>query len=152
MVNEGQTFQFNIPAGNYDSPELDFGNRFALRALAVHVKQGRNVLDDIGALIADRENFIVWRTWKHTSRASSSPVSMPQLQLIASGKLHWSTLVFEPPALGQCYLVLDNTHSTVTSKNVTVNSYEIPIESQSRKAIREALAKLRWDTMWRLFE
>jgi hypothetical protein len=149
MVSQQQSFTFSITAGTFDRLQVDVRETEGFWIFEIQVEQQRGTLDDVGAYVMDHDNFLIWQT---RLQAGGTAVGVPQVLMITSAKLHWGTLSFRPAALGQHYLVLDNTHSSLTSKVVHVSAYWVSNESMIRKTVRESLHAFGWHDTWKLFE
>lgn len=152
MIQQQKTFTFNIPAGTFDRLEVPTRETEGIWTFNIRVEQQRAALDDIGAYVLDRDNFLVWQTRQQAVRAGASQTALPTVDMLVLTKLNWGTISFHPPAPGQYYLVLDNFHSSVTSKTVQVTASWLTQESGARRAVRESLHALGWMNTWKLFE
>ena len=130
-MNQQERFSFEIPARDFAQLETPTQETLGFYILEIQTEQRRNVLDDIGAYIIDHENFLIWRTLRGAVRAGARGSGFAQVTMLASAKFNWGTLSFQPEAAGLYHLVLDNTHSQITGKNVTVLAYWVPYEAPS---------------------
>jgi len=149
MASERESLVFEIPAGDFDSLQVGVRETEGFWIFEIQVEQQRAVLDDIGTYVLDHDNFLIWRARQQAARTATG---IPPVPMVISGKLHRGTLSFRPAEVGQYYLVLDNSHSSLTSKVVHVLAYWFSWESPSRKAVRESLALFGWHDTWKLFE
>ena len=147
-----ETHRISIPARNYWSLELPVSDVEGFYIFQVNVEQKRQVLDDVGALIMDDDNFKVWEFRLKAIRAGARAAELPSYATFTSVKLSWGTLSFRPQSPGRYHIVLDNTHSTFTSKDVILNIYWVSSEWSARRSVREAMNRLNWTEVWRLFE
>lgn len=147
-----ETYSFSIPARDYWSLQLPASNIEGFYVFEVNVEQKRQVLDDVGVLVLDKDNFKTWEFRIQAIRAGARAAELPPFETFTSAKLTWGTLSFRPPFPGQYHIVVNNAHSTITSKNVTLNVYWVSSEWSARRSVREAIGRLGWTEAWRLFE
>src|SRR3989304_2900487 len=140
-----------IPAGECRTVDFNVDDVYGFYVVEVHVLQERaGRLDDVFVSMMDRENFLKWETMRQIA-AAPTPAG-PVLQTIFSGTLHWGSVTLQPSAVGKHYLVLDNGHSRVTAKTVTVAAHWFPNESPTVMEVRVSLTRLRWEDIWTLLE
>ena len=152
MTSQQESFTFNIPARGFGSLRVDAQETEGFWIFEVQVEQPQGSLYDISAYVLDHDNFLVWQTRQQTARAGARTSGLPPVSMLLSTKLNWSPISVRPPSPGQYYLVLDNSHSSLTPKTVHVLAYWVSQESASLKAVRQSLLSLGWDSTWELFE
>lgn len=119
-----------ITAGNYVPIELNLENRQTYQFL-INVKLPSRT-DDIQVYLLDEENYPKYVQYNNLKKAGGN---FAQVQWLTynSSKVHFSPISFHPSESGRYYLILDNTHSTFTTKTVEVNftKYTNPTQPNS---------------------
>lgn len=146
-----ETYSVSIPAGQYWSLQLPVTDIEGFYIFEVDVEQKRRVLDDVRVEVMDDDNAKLWDFRLSAIRAGARAGALPSYTTFTSAKLAWGTLSFRPPSLGRYHIILDNSHSTHTPKDVILKAYWVPQEWLARRAVREATARLGWTEAWRLF-
>jgi len=146
-----ETYSRSIPARQYWDLQLSVSDVDGFYIFEVNVEQKRKALD-VGVQVMDEDNFKVWDFSLGAIRAGAHATGLPSFDTFTSAKLSWGTLSFRPPSPGRYHIVLDNTHSTLTPKDVTLNVYWVSSEESAQRAVREATRRLGWTEAWRLFE
>ena len=147
-----ETYSISIPAGKYWSLELQVRDVEGFYIFEVNVEQKRQVLDDVRVQVMDDDNFKVWGFRLNAIRAGARAAGLPSYVTFTSAKLSWGTLSFRPPSPGRYQIVVDNTHSTLTSKDVILKVYWVSSEWGARRSVREVTSRLGWTEAWQLFE
>lgn len=147
-----ETYSISLPVGKYWSLKLQVSDVEGFYIFEVNVKQKRQVLDDVRVQVMDDDNFKAWEFRISAIQAGANAARLLSYVTFTSAKLSWGTLSFRPPSLGQYHIVVDNRHSTLTSKDGILKAYWMPSEWLARRAVREATDRLGWAEAWRLFE
>ncbi len=147
-----ETYSTSIPAPQYWSLQLPVSDVEGFYVFEINVEQKRQALDDVGIHVMDDDNFRVWDLRLKAIRAGARAEELPSFVTFTSAKFAWGTLSFRPPSLGRYHIVVDNTHSTLTSKDVTLKVYWVSSEWTARRSVREATSRLNWTEAWRLFD
>ena len=108
---------FNIAAGQFANMKFDVKEKGETYLFNVQVSQLPNRADDIQVHLLDEKNY---RKYLQTRRGEKTGSHGIQWVSYDSSNIRWSTLFFNPSILGNHYLVLDNSHSTITPKMVTI--------------------------------
>lgn len=143
--------QLSIDAGKYWSLPFRVKNTEDLILFDISVHQTRAQLDDIRVYVMDDNNF---RTWEHNlqaRRAGARVGALPTVDMHVSTSLNWGSLSFRPTNLGNFHLVLDNTHSNITSKDIELSIYKIPAENPDKRIVREITERQQWKEAWNSF-
>ncbi len=155
MEQQEELHQFRISARRFVQLKIMVREILGFYLFDIKVAQGRPILDDIAVYLMDHDNFLVWSTQQQMGGGVgyvTQVTQAPAFSTIISAKLNWGCLSFGPQAAGTYHLVLDNSHSAITAKDVVIRKYWVDLESPMRKAVRNALQERRWDTIWDLFE
>jgi len=150
-VRVGQ-YKIPIPPGQYWNLDLPVDDVEGFYLFQVNVEQTKKELMDVGVIIMDEDNFKSWDYRLKAVDAGAKPDRLPQYTTFISAKLHWGTVSFLPPSSGQYRIVVDNTYSKLTSKNVMLDVYWMSHEFYARRSFREAAKRLNWTETWRLYE
>ena len=137
-----ETYSVFIRAGKYWSLQLPVTDVEGFYIFEVDVEQKRQVLDDVRVEVMDDDNFKLWDFRLSAIRAGARAGALPSYTTFTSAKLTWGTLSFRPPSLGHYHIVLDNSHSTHTQKDVILKAYWVPQEWLARRAVREDPSRL----------
>ena len=125
-MDNSKKFEFHIPSGKSRSFRIASAKANELFEFDIVTQQQQGRFDDIGVSILDHDNFIVWETRRKALEAGASASRLPSYRSIASVKIAWGVLHFESEIPGDYYVVLDNSHSVITGKQVKVVATRLP--------------------------
>ena len=132
-------FQFNetylIKPNEYASITIDIKTTDITYLFKVEVKQNPNSSDDIIVYIVDEQNYQKYVDYINARRNGNT--SYPTWASFTVSKVYWSSFLFEPPSQGRYHLILDNIHSTFTSKTVTIKAKEIMQRDEETPQLEE---------------
>lgn len=152
METSAETYSFSLPAREYWSLELPVTDAEGFYMFEVNVEQKRQASDDVCVEVMDQDNFKIREFRIQAISAGARAVGLPTYVTFTSGKLTWGTVSFKPPSSGYYHIVVDNSHSTMTTKEVNLRVYWVSSEWSARRAVRAATSRAGWNEAWRLFE
>jgi len=152
METAAETYSFSLPAGKCWSLELPVTDAEGFYMFEVNVEQRRQALDDVCVEIMDQDNFKTREFRIQAISAGARTVGLPSYVTFTSGKLTWGTVSFKPPSPGRYHIVVDNSHSTMTAKEINLRVYWVSSEWSARRAVRAVTSRTGWNEAWRLFE
>lgn len=115
-------------------------------------QQNQNTLDDIVIHIFDELNYNVFLANRSAVRAGATQSLLKAPMQFFLGKTYWGSIYFKPTQIQKHYLVLDNHHSTITSKNVKVKIHWKPDHSQFINSIKNGFKSNGWDDLWSMYQ
>lgn len=141
-----------IASGQYWRHDFWIAHPDDFALFEINVRQDRGQLDDIKAYVLDAQNCTTWEHNLIALRAGAHVSLLPVVTMYQSVTLHWGSLSFKAPSEGLYHLILDNTYSTFTSKNVNLSFYRLQAGDPLRRAIREIMVGNGWSHVWSCFE
>lgn len=145
-------YKVSLLPGQYWDLDLPVSATEDFYLFYVKVEQTKQELMDVGVRIVDEDNFKSWEYRLKAIAAGANPDKLPEYTTFVSAKLRWGTVSFLPPSSGQYRIVMDNTYSKLTAKNVMLDVYWMSHEFYARRSFREAAKRLNWTETWRLYE
>jgi hypothetical protein len=140
----------NVLAGNYTSIPLQVHTIEGFYLFQTTVGQAPQRVDDIIVNIFDEPAFRIWEHNREAIKRGASPNALPSPKSLLKAKVVSASLSFIPPAPGTFYLVLDNTHSQFTAKNLQVRIHWIWTASPLIFQLHKRLTELGWKEVWSL--
>jgi hypothetical protein len=110
--------------------------------------QSGNGTDDIIVKVLDEVNHAKWEI---ISKAPQ-PYTLPPYICYLNVKVYFGTIIFLPPESCVYYLLLDNSHSTLTTKHVGISINILSFESEMRRIAKEAVKLHGLNDFWRTYE
>ena len=120
-----------IPPGASEILDFDIVSEDDIFLFNIKVKQLPNISDDIQAYILDEENGRNYKKY-YEARKRNRRVANLTWNTFLSSKIRWGPIFFKTNKTGRYHLVLDNTHSTITSKTVGVTGSVAIQQMESR--------------------
>ena len=112
------------------------------------VQQIRGIIDDIIVRIFDEQNYTLWEYNLNAVKAGATSSQLPTPKHNIYSKVGKASITLKPKKKGIHYLVLDNTHSSLMGKSISVNLYWIWTGSPLRNYVKSRLEELKWHEVW----
>lgn len=151
MIGPEKQFSFSLAARHFWHLDINVLETEAYYIFDIQVDQHRHRDDDVQVTVLDQHNFQIWQIQQKAISAGANPVNLPKYESYTTGKFRWGCISFRPPVPGLYHLVIDNSHSSFTKKQVRVEAFQISSEWDARQEVRVAVLKAGWDEVWRLF-
>jgi len=144
-------FKFDMRASEHAYIELTPRDPSDFYIFDINVTQNRQIQDDIHVMVMDETNFRTWQVVAQAIKAGANSTALPQYLTDINTKHCWGTLVFLPRDRNAHYLVLDNSHSSMTAKHVEVTATVLTFESTYRRSVRNTASSFKSEEFWKLY-
>lgn len=147
QLEKEKVFAYDIQPGKYVDIALKPRDPSAFFTFSIVTQSGKGT-DDIIVKVLDEVNHAKWEV---ISKASQ-PNTLPQYTCYLNVKVYFGTIIFLPPESRVYYLLLDNSHSSFTTKHVEISLNVLSFETEMRRILKEAVKLHGLKDVWRIYE